>query len=44
MRSASDVDRQPPGGDAYTAFSSEQGAFEIALANLVIAGTVSWRR
>ncbi|GAA5821538.1 hypothetical protein JCM11251_000897 [Rhodosporidiobolus azoricus] len=39
LRTASDFDRAPHGSDdAYTAFEAEQGAFEPACQNLVIAG------
>lgn len=39
LRTASDFDRAPKqSDDAYTAFEAEQGGFEPAIQNLVIAG------
>ncbi|CED84359.1 Purine nucleoside permease [Phaffia rhodozyma] len=38
MRTASDLDRAPPGVDEYTSFTADQGGFEIALEHIYVAG------
>ncbi|GAA98867.1 hypothetical protein E5Q_05555 [Mixia osmundae IAM 14324] len=39
LRTASDIDRAPPGVDEYTAFEYDQGGFEPSIANLYLAGS-----